>query len=237
MAYVYRLSAGNLVYLGEDDSNVSKALASIKELMESINRETNHCKLFRAIVFTDSNAYRYADTGIELSRQDFRFLLALYQLPWFTRLWVIQEVALAPSNTCYCGTSVFDLLDILRVARWLTYKQLHIPIAVTRSKGRVVANLMWDYVDHEQVLNLVIFTVAEGSYSCARPKYNVGHNRAQRLRLWCSRPYHQGSVFGAIWALAKARLHKVFSRSIPGCDSFCHIGASKPVAAEAHLAS
>lgn len=66
------------------------------------------------------------------------------------RLWVLQEVALAPTNICYCGTLKFDLLSVLRVARWLTFKLLHLPFSVTRSTGRGYATLMWDFADREQ---------------------------------------------------------------------------------------
>lgn len=38
-----------------------------------------------------------------------------------SRLWVVQECALAQENTCFCGSSQLDLLDVTRVAAWLVH--------------------------------------------------------------------------------------------------------------------
>lgn len=38
------------------------------------------------------------------------------------RLWVTQEVFLAPSNFCLCGPALASLIDILRVSAWLGFR-------------------------------------------------------------------------------------------------------------------
>lgn len=38
-----------------------------------------------------------------------------------SRVWTLQEAALARSNICYCGPDTFDLLNLTRAAAWLIY--------------------------------------------------------------------------------------------------------------------
>ena len=159
MADIYQSSTGNLIYLGEDDSAVQKALATVERLMQSINYETttNSHRQFRSTLYGQTNSDPFAEAGERLGGIDFEALLWLYERPWFRRLWVIQEVALGPRNTCFCGRSVFGIRNVLRVARWLTYKKFYMPLYVTRSKGRVVASLMWDFVDPWNSADLASF--------------------------------------------------------------------------------
>lgn len=60
---------------------------------------------------------------------------------------MIQEAVLAPSNTCFLGPFQFDLLDLLRVAKWLRYKELHVPRSIAGSAGCRNAWIIWDLGD------------------------------------------------------------------------------------------
>lgn len=51
-----------------------------------------------------------------------RALFYLYQNPWFMRVWVVQEVLLAPKSQCYLGKSTRTLYRLLCGANWLSHK-------------------------------------------------------------------------------------------------------------------
>lgn len=58
------------------------------------------------------------------SRQFTRFLRAIECLicrPWFTRLWVVQEIALAPASTILCGTKFVKWRSLFNVVFALVY--------------------------------------------------------------------------------------------------------------------
>lgn len=46
-------------------------------------------------------------------------------LTYHSRLWVIQETLVAPSNRCFCGPHELELLDVLRAAVWMLHKHQH----------------------------------------------------------------------------------------------------------------
>jgi hypothetical protein len=61
------------------------------------------------------------------------YMFTLLILP--SRVWVLQEAALAKSNTCYCGKQEFDLLDITRAARWLCYNAFFVDLELSEHSG------------------------------------------------------------------------------------------------------
>jgi len=69
----------------------------------------------------------------------------------FRRLWVLQEVYLACSNSCLCGEEpAFELIDALRAAQWLSFKQHHIyTIRLDFHVGRAAAVGLWYLVENK----------------------------------------------------------------------------------------
>jgi hypothetical protein len=65
------------------------------------------------------------------------------------RLWVLQEVVLASSNTCYWGTFEFDLLDVVRATSWLNYKVKFLPRGLYSCFGWRCAVEMFDLLDRD----------------------------------------------------------------------------------------
>jgi hypothetical protein len=63
-------------------------------------------------------------------------LLHIIHDAWFTRLWVVQEAALAPASVCHRGDKEILLLDVLRIVAWLEYKWYSLPHNVTLSVSR-----------------------------------------------------------------------------------------------------
>ena len=61
--------------------------------------------------------------------KNYRALINLYQRPWFSRVWIRQEVALPGSVTFHCGTETCDWTEIMRTADILTFlaDEYHLP--------------------------------------------------------------------------------------------------------------
>lgn len=84
MARIYNGATQACIWLGEDNDDSTKAIAFIDEIMKLENFDTVSEK--------KENASKWQS------------LLLLMRRPWFSRRWVVQEIALARCATIYCGT-------------------------------------------------------------------------------------------------------------------------------------
>ncbi|ROW15353.1 hypothetical protein VPNG_02351 [Cytospora leucostoma] len=84
MSRIYTGAKQACIWLGEDSKDSTTAIHFIREIMRLEN--------FDSISENKENASRWQS------------LLSLMQRPWFSRRWVVQEIALARSATIYCGT-------------------------------------------------------------------------------------------------------------------------------------
>lgn len=83
MARIYSGAKQACIWLGEDTDDSTTAIRFINEIMKLENFDT--------ISEKKENASKWQS------------LLLLMQRPWFSRRWVVQEIALARSATIYCG--------------------------------------------------------------------------------------------------------------------------------------
>lgn len=83
MARIYSGAKQACIWLGEDTDDSTTAIGFINEIMKLEN--------FDSISEKKENASKWQS------------LLLLMQRPWFSRRWVVQEIALARSATIYCG--------------------------------------------------------------------------------------------------------------------------------------
>lgn len=83
MACIYTGAKQACIWLGEDNDDSTKAIHFIREIMKLEN--------FDSISEKKENASKWQS------------LMLLMQRPWFSRRWVVQEIALARSATIYCG--------------------------------------------------------------------------------------------------------------------------------------
>ncbi|KAK4204590.1 heterokaryon incompatibility protein-domain-containing protein [Triangularia verruculosa] len=83
MSLIYTSAIQVCVWLGEDNDDSATAISFIREIMQLEN--------FDAIAANKDNATKWQS------------LLLLMQRPWFSRRWVVQEIALARKATIYCG--------------------------------------------------------------------------------------------------------------------------------------
>ncbi|KAI1126431.1 heterokaryon incompatibility protein-domain-containing protein [Nemania abortiva] len=115
MSLVYQNGDRNLIYLGDED--IREALRSVQAILGEAEAAEGSFTRLRS----EGGTWLYSDTGIS-AEYSVTALFRLFCIPWFRRLWVLQEAALAKENVCLCGPFEFRLLDVTRVAAWLVYK-------------------------------------------------------------------------------------------------------------------
>ena len=160
-ADVYKLASCNLVHLGEDFGEAEQAFQDIHVINEEIRAETDN---FRSLLSTlttlsdDESSNLVAgcvNYQLRLSSKkltctiDAECLTSLFSRPWFGRVWVIQEAALARGNICYCGSFSINLEEVLRAMTWLDHKHLHIDRRLVYCQKMRSARDLWYLVDHE----------------------------------------------------------------------------------------
>ncbi|KAK4497807.1 hypothetical protein PRZ48_010461 [Zasmidium cellare] len=110
MGKIYRNATGNLIHLGGqedlDTSEVAATLQTIRRRMQQHARAMPKSERKDFLNYLPPLGFHSPDL---VTREDLRMLHPLYALPWFGRLWVVQESVLARRNTCFWGSTTFDL--------------------------------------------------------------------------------------------------------------------------------
>jgi hypothetical protein len=93
MSLVYTRALQVCVWLGEDDDNSQKAFKFIRE-------DITHLKDFDQLCNDQQHAHKW------------RAFVGLMQRDWFSRRWVVQEIALAPKASVYCGPDELEWREL-----------------------------------------------------------------------------------------------------------------------------
>ncbi|KAI0546602.1 HET-domain-containing protein [Xylaria curta] len=147
MADIYSSAKGNLVYLGESDEWTRYGLEVIERLYEEIRRKTSDFSEFHNLMSAYLRHNQNADDKLD-SGLDEGAIASIFQRPWFHRLWIMQEAAVAVVNTCFCGRNVsIDLNVLLRVAIWLCYHWTSLSLGFSSNDDLYRLTQLWRLVD------------------------------------------------------------------------------------------
>ncbi|KAI7188181.1 hypothetical protein KC363_g5632 [Hortaea werneckii] len=151
MADIYSSAQCNLIWLGECPYIVASAAATaVRSIMGQVQEEIKEmCRFHEAVVHAQYGVSKHSTHPVHVDF-DFSSLLQLFACPWFKRLWVVQEVALARQNICHYGDLQIPFKDIIRTARWLLHKQNHLHFRFWDEIGLGNAAMIWKYADSEQ---------------------------------------------------------------------------------------
>jgi hypothetical protein len=124
MYEIYAKTSRNLIWLGPDDGHTEQAVVSIRTVLDAMAQEYNGLENLGSILRDNQGNEQISSTGLSVINLDkiLDSLVHFYNSPWFRRLWVLQEVSLAPTSICYRGSYEIPILDILRTASSLNYK-------------------------------------------------------------------------------------------------------------------
>lgn len=137
MAQIYENSQRVLAWLGDGDEQTHTAIQQLRELSRSsaiygINPES----WFNEFEGDDLDNHGKMALYSSVHQLDFEALYSLLKLDWFHRLWIVQEVVLAPRVTLYCGLDELEFEEFalaLRIIR-LFIKMCGDPFQLTTSQ-------------------------------------------------------------------------------------------------------
>lgn len=128
MYKIYTKTTRNLIWMGPYNSTCTKAFDSLNAILLEIAIESQNYAKFNELLFTPGSGNIHSRKHFSEHVYTVGFeCLRLFDNSWFSRLWVVQEAALAPLSVCFFGEIQITLIDILRSARWLCYKWYHLP--------------------------------------------------------------------------------------------------------------
>lgn len=114
MGDIYRKSAHTLVWLGEADGSMADAVKTLRSLVSEMDEQTQGCD------WSTMDAMNVDIIGAGASDPSqwpyparIEQAVDLYERPWFSRLWVIQEVILSPVTTFVSGANDVDWSDVV----------------------------------------------------------------------------------------------------------------------------
>jgi hypothetical protein len=128
MYQIYSLTFRNLIWLGPYDDIIAEAVTAMNAILQEIAIETRDYADFEELVMDHNQVYRWSQIPLSSTTDGLAFLRIL-DIPWFSRLWIVQEASLAPSSVCHYSELELPLISILRSARWLYYKWYKLPRA------------------------------------------------------------------------------------------------------------
>jgi hypothetical protein len=134
------------IWLGNLASDVAvRAIVSARSIYEQCQQATNGLADLKAHLYgTDgSTGFKYSDAALP-EHCDWKALKVLYSLPWFTRLWVVQEVALARKAICHISQHSVAAEILTLAARWMVHRRYAKHFSGTEIEGIENASSMYD---------------------------------------------------------------------------------------------
>lgn len=102
MARLFRSASSVLAYIGEEADNSDLAFDALLR----VNRIAS--RFFTVDDYPHPFIHELRRPNILISEDAHTFMEALFQRPWFRRVWVVQEVVLAQKLLIVCGTHILD---------------------------------------------------------------------------------------------------------------------------------
>jgi hypothetical protein len=129
MNKIYRQSTRTVIWLPLDEQSAIAATSVILELSRHYEAEiqlgTEHDGDGGAV--TKANCNKSALSPPSIDDESWHALKLLFDLPWFERVWVIQEVTLSTrSPIVLCGTQLIPWLDIQQVAQAMAWRFMEV---------------------------------------------------------------------------------------------------------------
>jgi hypothetical protein len=126
MCQIYTKTFRNLIWLGSCNPAIAKSINAMEAILQDIAVETRDYADFEELLFDENNETLYSEKLLS-DNVDCLAFLRILEFPWFSRLWIVQEVSLAPNSICHCGDFEVSFTNILRSAVWLLHKWYQLP--------------------------------------------------------------------------------------------------------------
>ncbi|KAF7187979.1 Heterokaryon incompatibility protein 6, OR allele [Pseudocercospora fuligena] len=120
MGQIYSYGLRNLIHLGSlQDDNAGIPVQALRAAYHKLEQAVDALTIYERQQWEEwrNEPESWNDDPL-FEEADIAPLEPLFRLPWFTRLWVIQEVCLAQENLCHWGTTDFPLFWITELAQF-----------------------------------------------------------------------------------------------------------------------
>lgn len=144
MRYIYTDASANIIYLGQSDNHTEAALKTVRDILADLASQVQDSADMQDLLYNSNGSPTIESGHSRGSPYNNEALQSLYDRPWFTRLWVIQEAALSPKNVCLWGQHQMQLLELLLAAVWYRFKNYR--FEVIRDKSLIKAARFYDAV-------------------------------------------------------------------------------------------
>ncbi|KAG7294469.1 hypothetical protein NEMBOFW57_004542 [Staphylotrichum longicolle] len=150
MRDIYSRARRTVVWLGPEAEGSNEALAIVPDLLAIRNRKYHGAGRFPAPTgvrsrFSLSPEEIEAEPGLKRliqNEQARAAFLALLGRPWFSRVWIVQEVTVSFDTTVLCGSLEVPFDDLAQAAFTFDYLDLHVDVGLRRP-----LDLFWDVWD------------------------------------------------------------------------------------------
>ncbi|KAI0131953.1 heterokaryon incompatibility protein-domain-containing protein [Xylariales sp. AK1849] len=168
MDRIYELAFNVIAWLGKANDNTNKVKFMIHQLAkvcETWERDNTFSSEFGGTKGpTDSAFLRSIGLAESTSWDDWNELFYFYQRRWLTRVWTVQELALAQCFEIRCGRITFDFYEICQCAVVLSNSSLGTRILMTNAdKSSETIKLMFHVLVHRAAFMGVHDPTRQGS--------------------------------------------------------------------------
>ncbi|TLD35134.1 putative heterokaryon incompatibility [Venturia nashicola] len=144
MGDIYSTATKVVIWLGAEDSNSTKAV----QLLDQLGSRLEQSEMA-------GRTTRYKDsTRLPWTTSDWEAIQELLTRPWFTRIWILQEVQLAREAVVFCGSAQISWKS-MKDAIHAVYRNSHVPIAGFRQAIDEADNTVDDFLSYDVEETLV----------------------------------------------------------------------------------
>ena len=117
MGKIYEKAKEVFVWLGKDDEGIAKDCYDlIRDTVQYLNDRMEDYDNVMEIPYVD------VCTTVTTDSRRWANIPKLVSLPWFKRLWVVQEAALAKSCSLVWGNQILTISDLFEIALWASWR-------------------------------------------------------------------------------------------------------------------
>ncbi|KAF2830871.1 HET-domain-containing protein [Ophiobolus disseminans] len=122
MGQIYNKASRVVVWLGPEDESTPLALDIIQRISAGVQLTWNHRGIHCTLPGSEAQVLEQRPEDSALTPEHWMALSKFLRRPWFSRLWIRQEVQLASEVRVLCGTSEVDWESLEKMSIFVEHK-------------------------------------------------------------------------------------------------------------------
>ena len=132
MGRIYRSARSVVVWLGDENDDSTLGLPLVPRILEANRKLQSFDSADRGLFHQPWK--RQLELGLPPpSSEAYKALLSILKRPWFQRVWVVQELALASDSIVLCGREEFAWADFVTAVLLLVELTMKLKVAINYS--------------------------------------------------------------------------------------------------------